>query len=131
MKHPSSHAFVNQLLVYTLAMICTSGSVGLATVWLRYQISETANRIKVTEQKIAKCERNLAETVTDIETEQSPDVLRRRNEELKLGLAFPNEMQVMRIPDDVEARLAAKSRSSVVTDGGLLVVFKPSNGDAR
>lgn len=131
MKHPSTHAFVNQLLVYTLAMICTSGSVGLATVWMRYQISETANRIKQIEQKIAKCERSLAETVTDIETEQSPDVLRRRNEELKLGLAFPNEVQVHRIPDDVEARLAAKSRPGVVSDGGVFVVFKPETEGAR
>ena len=36
MKKTDTHAFVNQLLVYTLVMICFSGSIGLGTVWLRH-----------------------------------------------------------------------------------------------
>lgn len=128
MKTSSTHAFVNQLLVYILAMICTSGSVGLGTVWLRYQISATANRVKQTDQRIAECERRLAETITSIETEQSPDVLRRRNEELKLGLTVPSEGQVQRVQYDVESRLAAKSNQGAITDGPVLVHFNPGVG---
>ncbi len=126
MKHSDSHAFVNQLLVYTLAMIVTSGSVGLGAVWLRYQIAATANHIKQTEARIDDCQRRLDETVTAIETEKSPDVLRHRDEELNLGLVEPKEMQVNRVEEDVESRLAAKHNRSLLTENGpALVVFNP------
>jgi len=46
MKKTGNHAFVNQLLIYTLVMIGFSGSVGMGAVWLRHQISVTANRTK-------------------------------------------------------------------------------------
>ncbi|MFA5264573.1 MAG: hypothetical protein WC378_12195 [Opitutaceae bacterium] len=131
MKTSDSHAFVNQLLIYTLVMICTSGSVGLGTVWLRYQISATANRVKLADQKIAECERRLAEAVTDTETEQSPDVLKRRNEQWKLGLTYPKETQVCRVKDDVEMRLAAKRNQGLFTDGASFVAFKPGASGFR
>ena len=79
MKKNNSQAFVNQLLVYTLVMICFSGSIGLGTVWLRHQISLTANNTKQLEQRIAESERHLAELNTQITAEQSIDVLARRN----------------------------------------------------
>lgn len=125
MKKSDTFAFVNQLIVYTLVMICTSGSIGLGTVWLRYQISASANRVKLMELRISDCERKLAETVTYIETEKSPDVLRRRNEELRLGLVMPNESQVHRATIDPERNLAAKRNQGLFTDGPSLVVFRP------
>ncbi len=70
MKKNSSQAFVNQLLVYTLVMICFSGSIGLGTVWLRHQISITANNTKQLEQRIIESERHLAELNTQITAEQ-------------------------------------------------------------
>ena len=57
MNKKDTHAFVNQLLVYTLVMICFSGSIGLGTVWLRHQISITANNTKRLEQRIVESER--------------------------------------------------------------------------
>ena len=39
MNKSDTHAFVNQLLVYTLVMICFTGSVGLSTVWFRITYS--------------------------------------------------------------------------------------------
>lgn len=126
MKHSESHAFVNQLLVYTLAMIVTSGSVGLGAVWLRYQMAATANRIKQTEASISDCQRRLDETVTQIETEKSPDVLRHLNDDLHLGLVEPKEAQVNRVDEDVEDRLAAKRNSDLLTERSpAFVVFNP------
>jgi hypothetical protein len=131
MNKSDSHAFVNQLLLYTLVMICTSGSVGLGTVWLRYQISATANRVRTTELKITELERRLAQTVTEIETEQSPDVLRRRNEELGLGLTTPKEVQVRRMAVDAERRLASKRNQHLFTDGATFVVFRTGASDVK
>jgi hypothetical protein len=113
MKKNSSQAFVNQLLVYTLVMICFSGSIGLGTVWLRHQISLTANNTKQLEQRIIESERHLAELNTLITAEQSIDVLARRNSEWKLGLVLPKEPQVVRVSESPERLLAARNNAEV------------------
>ena len=113
MKKNNSQAFVNQLLVYTLVMICFSGSIGLGTVWLRHQISLTANNTKQLEQRIVESERHLAELNTQITAEQSIDVLARRNSEWKLGLVLPKEPQVVRVSESPERRLAARNTVEV------------------
>ena len=113
MNKTSTNAFVNQLLVYTLVMICFSGSIGLGTVWLRHQISVTANNTKQLEQRIAETERHMAEMNTQITEEQSIDVLARRNTEWRLGLVLPKEPQVVRVSDSVEQRLAARNNAVI------------------
>lgn len=110
-------------------MFCTCGSVGLGTVWLRYQISATANRVRASEQKIAEVERRIAEAVTEIEAEQSPDVLRRRNQELSLGLADARETMVVRDRrDEACSRLAAKRNREIFNDGPVFVSFNLGEG---
>jgi hypothetical protein len=113
MNKKDTHAFVNQLLVYTLVMICFSGSIGLGTVWLRHQISVTANNTKQLEQRIVEAERHLSELNTQVTAEQSIDVLARRNTEWKLGLVLPKEPQVVRVSESPERRLAARNNAEV------------------
>ena len=113
MNKTATNAFVNQLLVYTLVMICFSGSIGLGTVWLRHQISLAANNTKQLEQRIAETERHMAELNTQITEEQSISVLARRNAEWRLGLVLPKEPQVVRVSDSVERRLAARNNAEV------------------
>ena len=129
MRQTDTHAFVNQLLVYTLVMICFSGSVGLGTVWLRHQISITANRTKQLETRIAEVERHLAETTTEVETEQGPDVLMRRNSAWRLGLVQPQEPQVQRVAEDVIIALATKRNRGLFADSAVTpVVFLLGGG---
>lgn len=113
MNKKDTHAFVNQLLIYTLVMICFSGSIGLGTVWLRHQISLTANNTKLLEQRIVEAERHLAELNTQVTAEQSIDVLARRNAEWNLGLVLPKEPQVVRVADSPERRLASRNNVEV------------------
>jgi len=108
MKRNDTHAFVNQLLVCLLVTICLGGSVGLGTVWMRHQISVTANANRLLVARIAEVERHLAETTALVATEQGLDVLRRRNAEWHLGLAPVNEAQVARVSDDPVMRLAER-----------------------
>ena len=121
MNKTPTHAFVNQLLVYTLVMICFSGSVGLGTVWLRHQISLTANRSKVIVARIAEVERRCAEAKSAVETAQGPDMLKQRNAEWRLGLMPPKEPQVNRVSQDPGLLLAAKNNRDFSTD----TEFKP------
>jgi hypothetical protein len=115
----NSQAFINQLLVCLLVTFCFSGSIGLGTVWMRHQISLTANANKALELRIAEVERSLSETATFIETEQSSDVLRHRNAELKLGLVQPREEQFVRLAQDPDRYLAAKRNRMLFEDGAL------------
>ena len=115
----NSQAFINQLLVCLLVTFCFSGSIGLGTVWMRHQISLTANSNKALEVRIAEVDRHLAETATFIETEQSNDVLRRRNAEFRLGMVQPQESQVVRITEDPDRHLAAKANRGLFDDRAL------------
>lgn len=121
MKQSSNHAFVNQLLVYTLVMICFSGSIGLGTVWMRHQISLTANATKVLDARIAEVERRVGENTAVIEREQAPVVLKERNAEWKLGLVNPSKEQFVDVPGDAVRRLVAKHNRGLFTDGAMPV----------
>lgn len=112
----NSQAFINQLLVCLLVTFCVSGSIGLGTVWMRHQISITANANKALEKSIAAVERHLVEIVTTIESEQSNDILRRRNTELRLGMIQPLESNIVRITEDPELHLAAKANRALFED---------------
>ena len=117
MNRSSNHAFVNQLLVYTLVMICFSGSIGLGTVWMRHQISLTANATKVLNARIAEVERQVSETTAVIEREQDPAILKQRNAEWHLGLVNPTKEQFVDVPGDAVRRLASKHNRGLFTDG--------------
>lgn len=117
MNRTSNHAFVNQMLVYTLVMICFSGSIGLGTVWMRHQISLSANATKVLDGRIAELERRTNENTALIETEQDTSILKRRNAEWHLGLVAPVATQVVRVQGDPVLQLAAKRNRSLYSDG--------------
>lgn len=116
MKTFAVHGFVNQLLVYTLVMIGFSGSIGLGTVWMRHQISITANATKQLAARLADVERHIAETTTAAETERDVNVLLRRNAEWKLGLVPPSQGQTIYVSEDPVMRLAAKRNRGLFGD---------------
>jgi cell division protein FtsL len=108
MNKTGTHAFVNQLLVYTLVTICLSGSVGLASVWMQQQIATASNSIKQLETRAAELERRRGEINAEIAAEQSPVRLDQRNKAWSLGLVQPSEQQIERITESPERRLARK-----------------------
>ena len=132
MNKNDRHAFVSQLLVYTLVMICFTGSIGLGTVWMRNQIAQTANSVKSFEIRTAEVERRLAETSTLIAAEQSPDVLIRRNLEWRLGLAAPDfRTQIVHINENPVDRLLAKRTREVFAGAASIKQVKFVMGGVR
>lgn len=125
MKTSAAHGFVNQLLVYTLVMIGFSGTIGLGTVWMRHQISITANSTKQLAARIADVERHIAEATTAAETERDPNVLLRRNAEWKLGLVPPSQDQIVHVPEDPVTRLASKRNRGLFSDAATTVFVPP------
>ena len=106
---------VNRLLLATLLLLAFAGSIGLATVWLRHQISEVAQGNKQMQQRIVEVQRRTAETNAEIAAALNPEVLLSQNSALKLGLEMPRDYQIVSVAEPVEVRLAAKRNSDRFT----------------
>jgi hypothetical protein len=113
----NSHAFVNQLLVCLLVTICCGGSLGVGLVWIRHQISVTANANRSMTARIREVERQIMETKTRVESAQSPDALRRLNAEFQLGLVPKSDGQVLHVAGDSVHRLMTRANRELFTDG--------------
>jgi hypothetical protein len=124
MKTTDTHAFVNQFLVWLLVTFSCSGSIGLGLVWMRHQISATANANRKLEARIADVQRHIDETKTKIEGEQSSDVLRARNADWHLGLAPRAETQVVHVTEDPVLRLAQRGNRDLFTDRAPAISFQ-------
>jgi hypothetical protein len=124
MKKSDTHAFVNQLLVCVLVTISFGGSIGLGTVWMRHQISVTAKTNRELNARIIALDRSLAAIRSEVEGEQSIDVLTRRNAELALGLVEVTAPQVAHVNEDPVRRLATRAnRELFVPPPGMRVAF--------
>ena len=113
MKPPPTHAFVNQLIALTLLLLIFSGSLGLGAVWVRQEISGTANRSRLLEVKIANVERRLDEVNAEVAAALNPDALLRQNQAMRIGLVSPRDAQVVRVYESPELLLAAKRNREV------------------
>lgn len=108
MRPPPAHSLVNRLIALTLLLLVFAGSLGLGAVWFRQEISSTANRSRALTGKLADIERRLDEVNAQVAAAVNPDALLRQNEVMRLSLAAPREIQVVRVAGSAELRLAAK-----------------------
>ncbi len=116
MKPSDTRAFVNQLLVATLAMILFGGSVGLGAVWMRHQISTTAQATRQVETTLAEVERRIAETTALIAAEQSPEALEQKNIAMGIGLVPKRDAQIVWVAESPEERLAARRNLEIFAE---------------
>jgi hypothetical protein len=116
MTASNNRAFVNQVVVGTLFAIGVGGSVGIGSVWMRHQISVTAEANKAIENRLAEVERLTQQTSTWIAEEQDITALLKRNSEWHLGLMQPQDGQVQRITEDSVAHLIAKRDRGLFED---------------
>lgn len=112
MKNNSS-AFVNQLVMCLLVTFAVGGSTGLGTVWMRHQISTTANANRALAAELSRVERLIDEKKTIVETEQAPDKLRGLNASMQLGLVPMNEVHVEHVTENTTDRLAERAARSL------------------
>jgi len=124
MKTLPPRAFVNHLVMYSLATIVIGGGMGLGSVWMRHQISLTANTNRILETQIAEVRRHSEEIRTAVAEEQDITVLKRRNEEWHLGLVPQSQEQVQAVLVNPMARLAAKRNRDIFPAGVESVSFR-------
>lgn len=113
MKPPPTQAHINRLIALTLLLLVFSGSLGLGAVWVRQKISQTANHSRALVAKITEVERRLDEVSAEVAAAVNPDTLLRQNQAMRLALATPREVQVVRIAESPELRLAAKRNREI------------------
>jgi methyl coenzyme M reductase subunit C len=126
MRPPPPHAFVNKLVVLTLALLIFAGTLGLGAVWARQVTFQTANRSRVLEVKIADIERRLDEVNAEVATALNPDALLRQNKVMRLGLAVPAESQVARVGLAPETLLATRRNRDVFNLATASVEDRPA-----
>ena len=112
----NSRAFANHVMLCLLVTLGCGGSIGLGTVWMRHQISTTANAHRTLKAECERLERLIDGKKTVIETEQAPDKLRDLNVVLGLGLVPMNEVLVELVTENTADRLAAKAGADASTD---------------
>ncbi len=118
----TSHAFVNQLVVCLILAIGAGGTVGLGMVWMRHQISTTANANRQAAARIAEIERLISEKHAAIESAQHPELLRERNVALRLGLVSMNDVPVVNVPEDVVRRMAVRANRELFAEAAPITV---------
>lgn len=126
-KSPPQSLLWNRLIIATVMLLVFAGSIGLATVWLRHQVSEVAASNQNAQMRIVELERRIAEVNAQVAAGLSPDVLLRQNTRLRLGLSAPRDSQIIRVDEEVEIRLASKRNAELYTTSIIPASFPVSN----
>ena len=100
----NSRAFVNQLVISLVLAIGLGGGAGLGTVWMRHQISTTANHIRAVKAQTAEVERFISEKVAEVASAQRPDSMRLLNEQFRLGLVPISDVPIFNASTDEAVR---------------------------
>jgi hypothetical protein len=77
------------------------GGSGVGYVWQKSQIDELGRQIKAREIRLAELETQNKKARDQLAVLRSPIMLKRRVEELKLGLVEPQHAQIWRLPEPV------------------------------
>lgn len=123
----SSRAFANQLFIGLLVTLCFGGSVGLGTVYMRHQISMTANANRALAARLAELRRHIDATEAQVETEQNYEALRMRNQQWRIGLVPMSDPQVTVVPvaEDPVRLMAIRANQGLFDESSTGVYFLP------
>jgi hypothetical protein len=113
MKPPPASNLINRVIFLTLMLLVFTGTLGLGAVWMRQEISQTANRSRALEDRLTDAQRRLDELSAEVATAVNPRALLRQNETMRLALSSPREIQVQRVAVSPELKLAQKRNLEV------------------
>ncbi len=131
MKPPPAPGLINRVIALTLLLLVFTGTLGLGAVWMRQEISSTANYTRTLEDKLTGVERRLDEVNAEVAAAVNPDALLRQNSFMNLTLATPREIQVVRVTGSAELRLAAKRNREVFNLAATASDFANPNSTFR
>jgi hypothetical protein len=121
---PTSRAFVNPVVFCLILSIGGVGGVGLGVVWLRHQISTTANNIRNLEAQKAAIERLITAKSAVVASEQRPDLLRQANEAFNLGLVPMSDVTIFNESSERAIRGLVERSTRDLLEQPPVVAFK-------
>jgi hypothetical protein len=119
----SSHDsnYMPQIFVLLALNLLTATAGGLGILYMRQEISASADRIRATQVAISDTERRLQYVNVQIAEATAPEILKRRIAELSLNLVPPDREQVVRMPALPERKVKA---TGVAPSEPILVTFE-------
>jgi|GEM_PF-1843788 len=114
-KSTPSSRFLGFLIVRCVFVIVFALLISGGIIYLRHQTSLAANELKDVEFKIAEQRRKVSELNVALARHESRQHLIRLNRKMKLGMSEPGYEQIVRVTEDVEARLLSKASNETYT----------------
>lgn len=109
-RNPQDTIYVYRIATLMALNLLTATAGGLGLLYMRQEISATAERVRATQLAIADCDRRLQYVNVQIAEATSPEALKRRAAELALNLSVPSNGQVVHLA----AVQSPKSKSTTV-----------------
>jgi hypothetical protein len=120
-RNPQDTIYIYRIATLLALNLLTATAGGLGLLYMRQQISATAERVRATQLAIADTDRRLQYVNVQIAEATSPDALKRRAAELALNLNVPANTQVVhlaglpQLPGKVSAIASATAEPIFVT----------------
>ncbi len=128
-------AFISNLAAIMLATFFCLGASTFAVVWQQQSNVRIAKENNNLENRIASLQRHQTELNNKIASEQTLEVLNRRNAEFRLNLAAVSEQQIVRVTRDPKILLDMKrnmERIGYLPATGAPALARPaSDADTR
>jgi hypothetical protein len=96
-RNPQDTIYIYRIATLMALNLLTATAGGLGLLWMRQEISATAERVRIKQVELADCERRLQYIEVQIAEATSPDALKRRVAELGLDLQPPARDQVVHL----------------------------------
>lgn len=106
---------LNRAIGLSLALLVGAAAFGLGTIYLRHEAAKAANEIKRAEYRVAASKQRLADLGAELSKLTTKDSMLDLNDRFALGLAMPNDRQIVRVTENVEARLYQKTAGGRLT----------------
>ena len=106
---------LNRIIFFALTLLVGAAGFGLGTIYLRHEAAKAANEIKRLEARAYQSKQRLADLGAQLSELTTQKSLRELNASFALGLAMPNDRQIVRVTENVEARLYQKTSKSLLT----------------
>ncbi|MFA5256537.1 MAG: hypothetical protein WC360_00150 [Opitutales bacterium] len=94
-RNPQDTIYVYRIATLMALNLLTATAGGLGLLWMRQEISASADRIRTTQVALADCERRLQYVNVQIAEATSPEALKSRIAELALNLQAPARDQTV------------------------------------
>jgi hypothetical protein len=96
-RNPQDTIYAYRIITLVALNVVTATAGGLGLLYMRQEISASAERARQTQLAIADCDRRLQYVNVQIAEATSPEVLKRRAAELSLNLMPPTNDQIVHL----------------------------------